>query len=108
MRPVLVNKSDQTLFVNQCEITEDTGTKFVVTPFALQRWNQKTKSWDTVAAHTFDYCRSGGWLQARTIRTAVTPGQRLEVTGDFVGAAMPSRMVILHASWSFWMFRETT
>jgi hypothetical protein len=86
---VLVNKSGDTLFVNQCEFTDDTLHKDVVTPFELQRWNQETKRWDTVLAHSPDYCRGSRWTQARAIRTDVPPGQKLEVNGDFVGANDP-------------------
>jgi hypothetical protein len=83
---VLVNKSGDTLFVNQCEFTDDTLRKYVVTPYALQRWNQDSSRWDTVLAHSPDYCHGNKWTQARSIRTSVPPGKRLGVSGDFVGA----------------------
>ncbi len=82
----LTNKTRATLFVNQCEGTDDTLHKLLVTPYALQRWNQETKRWDTIAGHLPDYCRGDRFHQARQIRTAVAPGQKLEVNGDFVGA----------------------
>jgi len=83
---VLVNKSADTLFVNQCEFTDDTLRKYVVTPYALQRWNQDSRKWDTVLAHSRDYCRGNKWTQARSIKTSVPPGQKLDVNSDFVGA----------------------
>jgi hypothetical protein len=86
---ILVNKSDATLFVNQCESTDDTRHTALVTPIALQRWNPEAKRWDTIVAHSPDYCRSDRFHQARLIRTAVAPGQKLTANGDFVGARDP-------------------
>ena len=83
---LLVNKSGTTLFVNQCEYTDDTLQKQVVTPVAVQRWNRETKRWDTIVAQSPHYCTSGRFEQARPIRTPVAPGQKLTTNGDFVGA----------------------
>jgi hypothetical protein len=72
--------------VNQCEFIDDAGAKTRIIPTALQQWNQRAKRWETIAEHSPDYCRSGGWLQARMMQTAIAPGQKLEAEGDFVGA----------------------
>jgi hypothetical protein len=42
-----------------------------------------------LVAHSPDYCRGDRWTQARPISTAVSPGQKLEANGDFVGARDP-------------------
>ena len=86
---LLMNRSAVPLFVNQCEVTDDTLHKLVITPFALQRWNADAKRWDTIVAHSPDYCRGSRFSTARPIRTPVTPGQKLEAGGDFVGSREP-------------------
>ena len=83
---LLVNNSGTTQFVNQCEFLSDDGSKHRNLPTALQHWNKRAKRWETIAEHSPDYCRSGGWLQARMMRTAIAPGQKLRADGDFVGA----------------------
>jgi hypothetical protein len=83
---ILVNKTTTTAFVNQCELTDDTLQKFVVTPFELQRWNPETKRWEVVVAHAPDYCRGNRWTVVRQLKTPIAPGQKLHVNGDFVGA----------------------
>jgi hypothetical protein len=83
---ILVNKASTTGFVNQCELTDDTLHKFVVTPFELQRWNPETKQWEVVVAHALDYCRGSRWAVARRLKTPIAPGQKLHVNGDFAGA----------------------
>ena len=83
---LLVNNSSTTQFVNQCEFLSDDGSKLQTIPTALQHWNKRAKRWETIAEHSPDYCRSGGWLQARMMRTAIAPGQKLRADGDFVGA----------------------
>lgn len=87
--PVLVNKTPATLFVNQCKVTDDTLNTLIVTPSALQRWNPETRRWDTIAAQRPEYCTGNRFEQARLVRTAVAPGEKLKVMGDFAGARDP-------------------
>lgn len=83
---VLINKTSTTVSVNQCEFTDDTLQKFVVTPFELQRWNPETKRWEVVVGYGPNYCRGNRWNAAHQLKTPIAPGEKLKVNGDFVGA----------------------